>query len=342
MKWAPYAANAILPFSSRKTSTEAGFPDLVRMTVLLGHIPDFTPTPARSPKEYSDIYTRALGAFSQGRFAAAADMFEQAFQVSLRAELAAPLTLKYKALCFQYRGQYDQARALFLRAAYFDYDLSNKIDSLNNLGWLAYLDGDLNLSLKYLSEAEAKLRVQYPKGYSAHMLLPQATLVNLGVVLQARGEYGKALKYYLQALPLLVNPGDDMTKTRAYQHLGLLELAWGDRNAALAHFERALRTGEEADGRSFNKAYYIDTLIDFADMLRKTGDRLQTRRLPERGRDGVPHVDFQPSRRRRRYVGVAAQRIPAVQASLWAPGPRGRNSNQALHCPRRHSSRAAL
>ena len=260
------------------------------------------PWPSQSdfPAAAGDAFRQARDLYFRCKYSDAAKLFDRAFQITLQAGKPDAGCLNYQGLCFQYLGNYEQAEILFRKAL----DLSEKggnvrKDSLNNLGWLAYLGGDLRKSREYLFQAEREIR--YP--IDSRDILPCQILCNLGIVLEAGAEYSNALGHFYRALGMLDvnkskmgNTGSvSMAETRLFQHLGNLERIWGDKTLALRHYERALAAANIASTQPYNRAYYVDTLIDFAGVFAEFGNHQRAREilqqaLAESRKLGIPRL----------------------------------------------------
>ncbi len=92
-------------------------------------------------------------------------------------------------------------------------------------------------------------------------------LVNLGAVLEARGEHAAAEALYLRAT------GEDATPAQAHRCLGDLALRRGDRAGARAHYERAVRLDPDIGDRTFE---------ELGTLLHAEGERDLARRLWKR------------------------------------------------------------
>src|SRR5262245_35009201 len=81
--------------------------------------------------------------------------------------------------------------------------LEQKARALNDQAVQRYQEGRFSEATKLLEQALALYKALYPKGKDpqAHPDLANS-LNNLGVVMKAQGEYGRALDYYQQALAL--------------------------------------------------------------------------------------------------------------------------------------------
>jgi len=227
------------------------------------------------PPEADAAYGRARDLYYKGQFAAAADHFERAFQSSAAAKKPYAMALKYEGLCYQYRGDYDKARALFRRASEFDHDTTNEIDTLNNLGWLAYLRGDLAESLDQLQNAEQLIRISGSEPRGSHSVSVQ---INLGIVHMAYGDYAKAMGYFEYAAGALEKKPHPMNESLLFRHLGNLQYLWGISENAMDCYERALSAAARESEQPYNPAYHAETLIDCAAFLMQSGE---TRRDPE-------------------------------------------------------------
>ena len=211
-------------------------------------------------------FRQARDLYSRGKFGNAARRFHRAFEISQRAGKPYPLALKYEALCFQYQGDYDRAFELFKDACPWDRTAAQIADSLNNLGWLACLRGDLDQSRDYLCRAEKILREA--GGRSQYSTIASAVYINLGILSQSCGDYSMALEYFHQARLILDMRPHLMNETRLLQQMGDLERMWGDHKQAMEFYRQSLSKADRAYRQLYNRAYYVDALIDFANLVR--------------------------------------------------------------------------
>lgn len=174
--------------------------------------------------------------------------------------------MKYEALCYQYLDDYNTARQLFEKAYEIETKInpekraSNRLDSLNNLAWVAYLDGDLSRALTYLEQAD-KL---FPE-IKDH--LRRSVQINLGVVHEALGNYAAAYRFFLEAERHIESDRRAMNETRLFEHLGNLERMWGDKGKAFEFYERSLQAIGKANDHPYNPynlAYYVEASVRLA------------------------------------------------------------------------------
>ena len=214
-------------------------------------------------------YRQARDLYNRGKFNDAAKRFQRTFELSQRAGRPYQLALKYEALCFQYQGDYDRAFELFKNACQWDSLSDETADSLNNLGWLAYLRGDLDQSRDYLCRAEKTLREAGDVFNSGPG--PSAVYINLGILSQSYGDYSRALQSFHQARLILDTFPHLMNETRLLQQMGNLERMWGDDKQAMEFYRQSLSKADKAYHEMYNRTYYVDALIDFANHVGDEG-----------------------------------------------------------------------
>ena len=193
-----------------------------------------------APVEVQEPYRKARELFFQGRFAEAAGYFREASRAKELKDRPSSLLLNYEGLCYQYMDNFPQARRLFEKALLASVEGSDSVDSLRNIGWLAYLEGNLQEALARLQEADA-LHQRMPKEESVSpQPIRRSVRINLGIVQEALGNFPAAYQAFLYCLNYIEKDAHPMNETRLFQHLGSLEVLWGDRSLALAHYQRSL------------------------------------------------------------------------------------------------------
>jgi tetratricopeptide (TPR) repeat protein len=91
---------------------------------------------------------------------------------------------------------------------------------------------------------------------------------NLAVQLQARGEYGEALRRYEQSLRMLEELDDRAGVARSLHQIGLLHQQRGEYGEALRRYEQSMQIGEELDDR----AVVAGSLYQIGDLHRLRGE----------------------------------------------------------------------
>src|SRR6185436_11017794 len=117
------------------------------------------------------------------------------------------------------------------------------------LGWAYYIKADymkaLDCDLKAIDIFE-KLEKESPQISRDYILAcKSATLGNMGVVYDDKGDYLKALDYYFYSLKVAQQIGDKDREQTQYGNIGMIYKRQGDCSKALDYYFKALRIAED-------------------------------------------------------------------------------------------------
>ncbi|MBI4467771.1 MAG: CHAT domain-containing protein [Acidobacteria bacterium] len=254
--------------------------------------------------EFWRVYRQGLALFYGGDYARGKERLREAYELAdvISSQLPEHLpssALKMEALCYLYLDELNQALVLFQEA--LSLDMAGTVDpsgtdALTQIGRVLYLKGEYDKALTHLKRSELAIGDDYDNPLGR-------TLINIGVVHFATGDYSRAMKYLRKGYERVrkeneVNPPPErqaMEQTRALQHLAALEAASGNSGKALAYLKEAVRIGRIPDLEDYNPAYLVDVLTDIGALYQRerqydlalsalrealeTSQRLGTRRL---------------------------------------------------------------
>jgi CHAT domain-containing protein len=206
------------------------------------------------------IEAEAIDFFFRGDFESAKDKYCEIRILYKKETGLDSIPDSMEGLCHVYLDDFNRALELFNEQIrlYEERDPRPSLiaDAQMCIGWALYLKGDYHEAIDYLKKAESSFDML---GYLT--LSKGRTMAILGAAYTAIGDHSMALKYLRQVAGVKPWVEDKLCQTRALRYMGNLERSWGNLDAAIKYYEKAVSIGRESKPtEQFNWIHFVDAL----------------------------------------------------------------------------------
>ena len=167
-----------------------------------------------------------------------------AFGQSRKNQEAMAISLGHQGMYHAQKGNYDEAKALYLRAIQIWKALSKPggvAGVFGKLGIMYYLKGDYDQALAFFHQNLALSDSLGHKQEAAGMLL------NIGSICVYQSKYEEALGYFARSLEYFESIGDLSRQATILGNIGIIHKDRGDYDQALGYYRRSLAMNDSAD-----------------------------------------------------------------------------------------------